>query len=49
VVLAVWVLHACKTGTKEPPAGKCFKTIPSGKIVYKTTPNEEICQNKFPI
>jgi len=48
VGLAVWVLHACKTRTKEPPNGKCFKTTPSGEIVCKTTPNGEIVYKTTP-
>jgi len=45
VVLAVWVLRACKTRPKLPHVGKCLETVPYGKIVSKTTPDEEICLN----
>ena len=43
VVLTIWVLHACRTRPKVPPAGKCFKIVSSEEIVYKTTPNGKIC------
>ena len=35
--------NACRLREKQPPPENCFKTTPSGKLVYKSSPSGEIC------